>query len=118
MNIGVHASFQISVFIFFGCISISGIAGSYSSSLFGFLRNLHTVFHNGLFQLTNEIEVSRRKGNIKISSEINEIEILSATEKISETKSYLFKKVNKTDKRLVRVIKKKEVKVNKIKNER
>ena len=34
MNTGVHKSFQISVFIFFGYIPSSGIAGSYGSSIF------------------------------------------------------------------------------------
>ena len=41
LNIRVHISFQISVFIFFRYIPRSGIAGSYGSS--SFLRNLHTV---------------------------------------------------------------------------
>ena len=36
MNIGVHVSFQISVFIFFRYIPRSGIAGSYDSSVFNF----------------------------------------------------------------------------------
>ena len=37
MNIGVHVSFRISVFIFFRYTPKSGIAGSHSSSIFSFL---------------------------------------------------------------------------------
>ena len=47
MNIRVHLSFQISVFVFFGKTPRGGIARLYVSSSFNYLRNLHSVFHSG-----------------------------------------------------------------------
>ena len=52
-------------------------------------------------------KVSRRKEIIKIREEITEKEMKETIEKINTTKSWFFQKVNKIDKQLARLIKKK-----------
>ena len=66
----------------------------------------------------NPPKVSRRKEIIKIRSEINEIETKKTIAKINKTKSWFSEKINKIDKPLVRLIKKKREKtqINRIRN--
>ena len=56
---------------------------------------------------------------IKIRSEVNEKEMKEMITKINKTKSWFFEKINKIDKPLTRLIKKKRVKtqINRIRNE-
>ena len=63
--------------------------------------------------------VSRRKEIIKIRAEINEKETKKTISKINKTKSRFFEKINKIDKPLARLIKKKREKnqINKIRHE-
>ena len=65
-------------------------------------------------------QVSRRKETIKIRAEINEIETKKTIAKINKTKSWFFEKINKIDKPIVRLIKKKRerIQINKIRNEK
>jgi len=65
-------------------------------------------------------KVSRRKEIIKIRAAINEIKTKKTTEKINETKSWFFEKINKIDKPLARLIKKIRMKtqINKISHEK
>ena len=54
--------------------------------------------------------VSRRKKLIKIRAEINEKETKETIAKFNKAKSWFFEKINKIDKQLARLIKKKKEK--------
>ena len=80
-----------------------------------YLNKQETSHMNNLTLHLKELEkeeqtkpkVSRRKEIIKIRAETNEIETKEKITKINKTKSWFFDKVNKIDKALARLIKKK-----------
>ena len=65
-------------------------------------------------------KVNRRKEIIKIRVKINEIESRKTIQKINETKSQFFEKMNKIDRPLARLIKevREKTQINRIRNER
>ena len=65
-------------------------------------------------------KVSRWRDIIKIREEINKIERNKTTEKNNETKSWFFEKINKIDKPLARLTKRKRgsTHINRIRNEK
>ena len=62
----------------------------------------------------------RRRDIIKIRAEINKIEKSKTIERINESRNFFFKKTNKTDKHLARLIKKKKesIHINRIRNQK
>ena len=65
-------------------------------------------------------KLSRRKEIIKIRAELNKMETKSPVLRISKYRSWFFQKINKINKPLSRLIKKKRerTKINKLRNER
>ena len=65
-------------------------------------------------------EVSRRKEIINIRPEINEKEMMETIAKVNKTESWFFENINKIDKPLARLIKKKRerTQINRIRNEK
>jgi hypothetical protein len=62
-------------------------------------------------------KTSRRKEIIKIRAEINEIETIKTVQKINETKSWFFEKINKIDKPLANLTKMRRKKPKSVKSE-
>ena len=65
-------------------------------------------------------KISRRKEVVKIRAKVNEKEMKETIVKINKTKNWFFEKINKIDKPLARLIKKKREKnqISKIRNEK
>ena len=92
-----------------------------------YLKKLETVHTNNLTLRLQELEdqqqrqprASRRKEITKIRAELNDIETKSTILRINESRSWFFEKINKIDKPLSRLIKKKRerIQINRIRNE-
>ena len=99
-----------------GCSKSSSLRGKFIA-IQAYLKKQEKSQINNLTLHLKELEkeeqtkpkVSRRKEIIKIRAEINEIATKKTIAKIDKTKSWFFEKINKIDKPLARLIKKKRV---------
>ena len=70
--------------------------------------------------ITNEAQNNRRKEIIKIRAELNDIETKRTIQRINKSRSLFFEKINKIDKSLTQLIKRKKksqrTQTNKLKN--
>ena len=97
-----------------GCSKSSFLRGKFIA-IQSYLKKQETSQINNLTLHLKQLEeeeqknskVSRRKEIMKIRSEINEKEMKETIAKINKTKSWFFEKINKIDKPLDRLIKKK-----------
>ena len=82
-------------------------------------NNLSPRLQELLEQQQRQPRESRRKEITKIRAELNDIETKSTIQRINECRSWFFEKINKIDKPLSRLIKKKRemIQTNKIRNE-
>ena len=79
------------------------------------LRNIS----NKQFNLISKATRKRTNKMTKIRADINQTEMKKIIEKIKETKSLFFEKINKIDTLLIRLIKKKKsAPINKIRNDK
>ena len=109
-----------------GCSKSSSKREVYSNTILP--QETRNISNNNLTLHLNQSEkeektnptVGRRKEIIKIRSERNEKEMKETMAKINKTKSWFFDKINKIDKPLARLIKKKREKtqINRFRNEK
>ena len=93
-----------------------------------YLKKTETFQTNNLTLCLQELEeqqqrqprASRRKSITKIRAELNDLETKSTILRINKSRSWFFEKINKIDKLLSRLIKKKRerIQINTIRNER
>ena len=96
-----------------------GIEGTYLNIIQAYLKKLETVQTNNLTLCLQELEEqqqrqpreSRRKEIIKIRAELNDIETKSTILRINESRSWFFEKINKINKPLSRLIKKRRERI-------
>ena len=110
-----------------GCSKSSSKKEVYSNTILPEETKKKSQINNLILQLKQlgkeeqkNLKVNRGKEIIKIKSEINEKEMKETIAKINKTKSWVFEKINKIDKSLARLIKKKREKtqINRIRNEK